>query len=197
MELLQHSPTVLIAAATLVALLALGLALLIVNRRNRTRRLAERYGTEYDRTVRQLGGREKAERDLIGREHRVEGYTIRPLSDAERSRFTQSWTRALARFVDSPLAAVSEADQLLTEAMRVRGFPAADFDQRAADLSVDHPRLAQSYHAAHDLALASPSGQPASTEDLRQALVHCRVLFEELVEAPPVEVPAVELSPAS
>lgn len=86
--------------------------------------------------------------------------------------------------MDSPLAAVSEADQLLTEVMRLRGFPTADFDQRAADLSVNYPRLAQSYHAAHDLALKSRTG-PSNTEDLRQALIHCRVLFEELVETRP------------
>jgi hypothetical protein len=195
MEFPQYSPTVLIAAATLVALLALGLALLIVNRRGRTRQLADRYGTEYDRTVQQLG-REKAEKDLIGRERRVGGYTIRPLSDAERGRFAQSWSRTLARFVDSPQAAVSDADQLLAEVMRVRGFPTADFDRRAADLSVDHPRLAQSYHAAHDLALRGRGGQPASTEDLRQALLHFRALFEELVEALPVDVAPAELAPA-
>ena len=95
----------------------------------------------------------------------------------------------LARFVDSPVAAVSEADQLLTEVMRVRGFPTAGFDQRAADLSVDHPRLAESYHAAHDLALKS-GRKEFNTEDLRQALVHYRKLFEELVEVLPVELAA-------
>lgn len=186
MEYPHYSPTVLVTAAVVFALLVLGLTALIARRRSRTRQLAERYGAEYDRTVKDLGGRAKAEKDLIGRKSRVEHYTIRPLSDAERGRFAESWSRALARFVDSPLAAVSEADQLLTEVMRVRGFPTADFDRRAADLSVDHPRLAQSYHAAHDLALKSGRGQ-ANTEDLRQALVHYRGLFEELVEVPPVE----------
>ena len=189
MEFPHYSPTVLITGAVLLALLALGLIVLMGRRRSRTHQLTERYGTEYDRTVKQLGGRDKAEKELIGRETRVERYKIRPLSDAERVRFAQLWSKALALFVDSPLAAVSEADQLLTEVMRVRGFPTADFDQRAADLSVDHPKLAQSYHAAHDLALKSRSGQ-ASTEDLRQALVHSRVLFEELVEVPPVELAA-------
>jgi hypothetical protein len=185
MQYPQYSPTVLIAAAGLLALLVLGLTALFARRRSRTRKLAERYGTEYDRTVQQLGGRDKAEKELIGRENRVGRYSIRPLSDAERGRFAELWSKALARFVDSPLAAVSEADQLLTEVMRVRGFPTADFDQRAADLSVDHPRLAESYHAAHDLALKSRQGQ-ADTEDLRQTLVHYRVLFEELVEVPAV-----------
>lgn len=185
----QYSPTVLIAAAALIALLMLGVTALIVRRRSRTHHLAERYGTEYDRTVKQLGGRGKAEKDLSGRESRVGGYTIRPLSEAERGRFAESWNKTLARFVDSPQSAVSEADQLLTEVMRVRGFPTADFDQRAADLSVDHPRLVESYHAAHDLALKSRNGK-ASTEDLRQALVHCRVLYDELVEAPAAELAA-------
>lgn len=186
---IHYSPTVLIAAAALLALLAVGVTALIARRRSRTHHLAERYGTEYDRTVKQLGGRAKAEKDLAGREGRVGGYTIRPLSDAERSRFAESWNKTLARFVDSPQAAVSEADQLLTEVMRVRGFPTADFEQRAADLSVDHPRLVESYHAAHDLAAKSRAGK-VSTEDLRQALVHCRVLYDELVEAPAAELAA-------
>ena len=185
-----YSPTVLITVAVLLALLVLGLTALVARRRSLTRQLTERYGPEYDRTVVQLGGRGNAEKDLIGRENRVGRYTIRPLSDTERGRFAQSWSRTLARFVDSPLAAVSEADQLLTEVMRVRGFPTADFDQRAADLSVDHPRLAESYHAAHDLAVKSRHGK-TNTEELRQTLVHYRVLFEELVEAPPMELPAV------
>lgn len=186
---MHYSPTVLIVAAALLALLAVGVTALIARRRSRTHHLAERYGTEYDRTVKQLGGRAKAEKDLIGRENRAGDYTIRPLSDAERGRFAESWNKTLARFVDSPLAAVSEAEQLLTEVMRVRGFPIGDFEQRAADLSVDHPRLVESYHAAHDLALKSRSGK-ASTEDLRQALVHCRVLYDELVEAPALELAA-------
>jgi hypothetical protein len=186
----QLSPTVLITVAGVLALLVLGLIALVARRRGRSRQLAERYGTEYHRTVEELGGRGKAERDLIGRESRVAQYTIRSLSDAERGRFVQSWHKTLIRFVDSPLAAVGEADQLLTEVMRVRGFPTAEFDLRAADLSVDHPRLAESYRAAHDLALKSRDGQ-ASTEDLRQALIHHRVLFEELVEAA-----SVELAPA-
>ena len=185
MEFPNYSSTVLIAAA-LIALLALGLTALIASRRSRTHKLADRYGPEYGRTVQQLGGRVKAEKDMIGRQNRVARYTIRTLSDAERGRFAQLWSTALARFVDSPVAAVSEADQLLTEVMRVRGFPTADFDQRAADLSVDHPRLAESYHAAHDLALKN-GRKELDTEDLRQALVHYRKLFEELVEVPTAE----------
>jgi hypothetical protein len=163
MEFPHYSSTLLITAGVLLLLLVLGLSLLIAHRRSRTRRRAERYGAER--------------------------YTIRSLSATERGRFAQLWSNALARFVDSPLAAVSEADQLLTEIMRVRGFPTADFDQRAADLSLDHPKLAESYHAAHALTLKGRSGQ-ASTEDLRQALVHCRVLFDELVESPPMEMAA-------
>jgi hypothetical protein len=163
MEFPHYSSTVLITAGVLVVLLVLGLSVLIAHRRSRTRRRAKRWGA--------------------GR------HTIRSLSATERGRFAQLWSNALARFVDSPRAAVSEADQLLTEVMRVRGFPTADFDQRAADISLNHPKLAESYQAAHTLALKSRSGQ-ASTEDLRQALVHCRVLFDELVESPPVAMAA-------
>ena len=183
------SPTVLIVAAVLLGCLVLGLVALIARRRSRTHDLADHFGGEYDRTVKELGGRAKAEKELAGRQDRVGAYTIRALSDAERVRFAESWRTTLTRFVDSPLAAVSEADQLLIEVMRVRGFPATDFDQRAADLSVDYPRLSESYHAAHDLALKSRNGT-ASTEELRQALVHCRVLYDELVNASPVELAA-------
>jgi len=184
----QLTPTVIVAALLLTGLV-FGLLILISRRQSRTHALADRFGGEYDRTVQQLGGRAKAEKELTGRQDRVGAYTIRALSDAERVRFAESWRTTLTRFVDSPLAAVSEADQLLIEVMRVRGFPAADFDQRAADLSVDYPRLSESYHAAHDLALKSRNGT-ANTEELRQALVHCRVLYDELVNASPVELAA-------
>jgi hypothetical protein len=186
MEYSHYSPIVLISAGVLLALLVLGLTSQIARRRSRIRHPAERYGTKYDGTVEQLGGGGKAE-DLIVRENGVEHHAIRPLSDAERLRFARLWGKALARY--SAVAAVSEADQLLTEVMRARDFPTADFDQRAANLSVEHPRLAENYHAAHDLALKSRRGR-ASAEDLRQALVHYRVLFEELVEVPPLELAA-------
>ena len=115
------------------------------------------------------------------RARRPQAHAIRPLSEAERVRFAQSWGKALARY--TLLASVAEADQLLTEVMRLSGFPIADIEQRGAHLSLDHPRVVANYRAAHDLALKSYRGQ-ASTEDLRQALVHYRVLFEVLVEPP-------------
>jgi hypothetical protein len=108
---------------------------------------------------------------------------IRPLAPADRARFVDSWARVQARFVDSPGGAVTDADQLLGDVMSTRGYPMSDFEQRAADISVDHPLVLDNYRAAHQAALRQTRGQ-ASTEDLRQAMIHYRTLFEELVAEP-------------
>jgi hypothetical protein len=108
---------------------------------------------------------------------------IRPLAPADRARFVESWGRIQARFVDSPGGAVTDADQLLGDVMSTRGYPMSDFEQRAADISVDHPLVLENYRAAHQSALRQARGQ-ASTEDLRQAMIHYRTLFEELVSEP-------------
>jgi hypothetical protein len=163
-----------------VVVVALGVVAWMWARMRRTRQLQSRFGGEYDRAVRVSGDTKAAEAELRVREERREQFDIRPLSPDVQRRYSEQWRAVQALFVDQPVRAVDEADQLIGEAMRDRGYPVEDFDQRAADLSVDHPDVVENYRAAHEIALAN-SGQHAGTEDLRQAMVHYRSLFERLV----------------
>lgn len=171
-----------VAAAVLLVILAIAVSM----RRRRSRALADRFGPEYDHTVDAVGKRSKAEAELVARTKRVEQLQIRALTTTERDRYTEMWRLAQEHFVDSPPLSVAEADQLVTEVMRVRGYPMADFEQRAADISVAHPHLVTNYRSAHAIALSS-AGQKAGTEELRQAMVHYRALFEELLGVPAKE----------
>jgi hypothetical protein len=153
-------------------------------RRRRTARLRAQFGgDEYTRAVKEGGSRRKAEAALDERADRVERLHIRPLAPADRARFVEAWGRVQARFVDGPGGAVTDADLLLGDVMSTRGYPVSDFEQRAADISVDHPLVLANYRAAHQTAVRQTQGQ-ASTEDLRQAMIHYRTLFEELVSEP-------------
>lgn len=163
---------------------ALAAVVLIIIGQRRTRSLREKFGPEYDQTVKSLKSRGKAESDLNRRIERVEELTIRPLSSADRRRFEESWQADQARFVDDPRGAVKEADRLVAELMQVRGYPVADFEQRAADVSVHHPNVVSEYRAAHDIAERDAKGQ-ASTEQLRKAMVHYRALFRDLLIVDP------------
>jgi hypothetical protein len=131
------------------------------------------------------GSRRHAEAGLKERTQRVERLNIRPLAPGDRARFIESWSRVQARFVDGPGGAVTEADQLLRDVMSTRGYPVSDFEQRAADISVDHPLVMENYRTAHAIAVRQTQGQ-ANTEDLRQAMIHYRTLFEDLVGEPEV-----------
>jgi hypothetical protein len=163
-----------------------GIAGLLVLRRRRTERLRTQFGgAEYARALAGGGSRRHAEAKLDGRNERVEALHIRALSPNDRARFAESWRNVQGRFVDGPGGAVTEADQLLRDVMSTRGYPVTDFEQRAADVSVDHPLVIDNYRKAHDIALRQTRGQ-ASTEDLRQAMIHYRTLFEDL--AGPAEV---------
>jgi hypothetical protein len=151
-------------------------------RRTRTTGLQERFGTEYDRTVQAQGSERAGQAKLMGLEKRVEKLNIRDLEPAERVRFLEHWKSVQLHFVDSPTAAVMQADELVTSLMQTRGYPVSDFEQRAADISVDHPKVTENYRAAHAIALRLGKSE-TSTEDLRAAMVHYRSLFEELVQA--------------
>lgn len=164
-----------------VVVLAAVVAWAVMSRR-RTQHLEERFGPEYRRAVAERGDQRDAEAELRERERRREKLEIRPLEPGARERYLESWRAVQARFVDDPEGTIGEADALVTEVMRERGYPMEDFEQRTADISVDHPEVVENYRAAHRISLASARGQ-ASTEDLRQATVHYRALFEELLES--------------
>lgn len=169
--------------ALLVLVVALAIAFVAFYLVRRHRMLKSRFGPEYDRTVEAAGSTVRAEAELAARARRVSRYQIRPLSPDEGTRFTTAWQRLQARFVDDPSGAVNEADALVTDLMASRGYPMADFDRRAEDLSVDHPAVVNHYREAHQIARQqAESRRPISTEDLRQAVMHYRALFEDLLE---------------
>jgi hypothetical protein len=158
----------------------LGLVFWLIAGRRNTAALREHFGEEYDRTVEARGGVGKAERDLEEREERVQKLDIRPLGPKERSEFIDEWREVKAVFVDSPVEAVHHADRLLAQIMTARGFPMADFDRRYEDLTVDHGEVARHYREGHEIVLRDAQGT-ASTEDLRQAMIHFEALFDDLV----------------
>lgn len=180
-------PTWMVITIVLVALLAAGAVAWILFEKNRTTRLKSRFGPEYDRTVKESGNRRSAETELESRARRVQMLHLHDLPPPERDRFQERWRGAQARFVDEPAPAVTEASALVKEAMGARGYPVGDFEQRAADISVDHPTVVENYREARRIALANERGQ-ANTEELRRAMVLYRALFEELLGAPSHEV---------
>jgi hypothetical protein len=169
-----------IAIAVVAAIIIVGVLWSALSTR-RTRSLQERFGPEYDRELEKAGGRREAERELAEREKRHDELELRPLSEDARERYVEEWQETQSRFVDDPTGAVSEADDLVQRVMRDRGYPVDDFDQRAADISVEHPELVERYRTANGIARASEHGE-ASTEDLRHSVRHYRALFVELLE---------------
>jgi hypothetical protein len=168
---------VIVAIIVVLAILVIGW---LWARLRRTQELQDRFGPEYGRVVDEHGDASAAERELREREARHEKFDIRPLAPESRLRYLERWKDVQAKFVDEPAPAVAQADRLIGEAMRERGYPVDDFDQRAADLSVDYPEVVEDYRAGHTIA-AGDAGR-TDTEDLRQAMVHYRSLFERLVE---------------
>jgi hypothetical protein len=175
------TPT-LVIVSVVVAVAVLAIAWVYASRRRREH-LRARFGPEYERTVHDVGGARQAETVLQERETRVASYHLRELTSEERTRFSEAWRRVQAMFVDDPAAAVTEADLLVTEVMTARGYPMADFDRRAEDLTVDHAGVVHHYREARAIA-ARHGRREASTEDLRQALVHYRALFGDLLKEP-------------
>ncbi len=164
-----------VIAVAIVAALAVMVWQALVRRR--TGKLQERFGLEYDRTLDSAESKREAEAELQAREERRERFEIRPLSTIARARYLEAWRAVQAQFVDEPGAAVAQADHLIQTVMADRGYPVDDFEQRAADLSVDHADVVENYRSGHRLAHAD-----GSTENLRQAMRHYRSLFDELVE---------------
>jgi hypothetical protein len=153
-------------------------------RRRRTAQLRARFGPEYDRTVQRTGAVSKAEATLEARARRVDRLHIRPLTSDDAARFSDAWRHIQAQFVDDPKGAVTQADRVIADVMKARGYPVSDFEHRVEDISVDHPNVVMNYRAAREIAEEHERGG-ASTEDLRQAMVHYRALFHELLEVTP------------
>jgi hypothetical protein len=176
-------PKLIVLIAAVVVIVAVLVWLYVRQRRRTTAGLRQKFGSEYDRAVLAHGSERKAESKLEDREKRVEKLKIRDLDSMEHERYSKQWESVQSRFVDSPKGAVAEADDLVSSVMKARGYPVSDFDQRAADISVDHPRVVENYRSAHQIALRLGKDQ-ATTEDLRTAMIHYRSLFEELVQVP-------------
>ena len=184
MNLADVSTTQMAIVIAVIVAVAVGIGIWLFMRKRRTERLRTQFGgAEYSRAKKEGGGRRQAEAVLDKRADRVEGLHIRALGPGDRARFLESWRGVQARFVDGPGGAVTEADQILGDVMSARGYPVSDFEQRAADISVAYPLVLENYRAAHDIAVRQTRGQ-ASTEELRQAMIHYRTLFEELVAEP-------------
>jgi hypothetical protein len=173
----------LIAIAVVVILVIAGLCWLIMRRR-KTAALRQKFGSEYNRAVLVHGSERKAEAKLEDREKRIEKLSIRDLSPSEHENFAKRWEEVQARFVDSPKGAVMEADDLVSSLMKTRGYPVSDFDQRAADISVDHPLVVENYRSAHETTMRVGRFE-ATTDELRAAMIHYRALYEELMRVPP------------
>ena len=183
MSLNVIDPKLIVLAVAVVLIIAVSAWLYLRKRRSISAGLRQRFGPEYERAVREHGSERKAEAKLADREKRIEKLNIRELNPMEREHFSEQWKSVQSHFVDSPKGAVTEGDDLVSSLMKARGYPISDFDQRADDISVDHPQVVENYRSAHEIAMRVGKDQ-ATTEDLRTAMIHYRSLFEELVQVP-------------
>jgi len=174
--------TIYVIAIVILVVVIIGAILFVpvFARRRRTERLQEHFGPEYDHTVQTMGDEKKAQTELDERQKHVQALDIRPLSASERERYLADWAAVQSKFVDEPGQAIVDADHLIMEVMQLRNYPVSDFEQRAADLSVDYPALVSNYRAAREVAIKNEQGQ-VDTEELRQAMIYYRSLFEELL----------------
>jgi hypothetical protein len=173
-----------LAFIIIAVVIVIAVAALLVMRKRRSDQLKQRFGPEYDRAVLQHGDARHAEAVLTDREKRVEKFSIRALPPGDRERYAEEWANVQKRFVDDPAVAVTEADKLVTKVMLARGYPMSTFEQRTADISVNYPGVVQNYRSARTIVVRHNNGQ-STTEDLRQAMVHFRSLFDELLESTP------------
>jgi hypothetical protein len=178
MDISNTTTLILVAVIFLVVGGLLGMALVRVQR---TKRLKERFGPEYERAISEMGDKRQAENELEARLDHVKSLDIRPLAAEEIDRFTNDWKTTQTEFVDEPHVAIQKADRLIREVMKTRGYPVEDFEQRAADISVDYPDLVTDYRGLHLIAVKEAEDE-VSTEEMRQAMIHGRALFEDLVK---------------
>ncbi len=180
---MEFTNSTLITGGIILALVAVAaLAIFVEMRRKKSAGLREKFGSEYDRAVVTHGSQGKAEAKLTDRAARVDKLTIRELGATERERYLADWNTLQARFVDHPKSAVTEADELITSLLQARGYPVGGFEQRAADMSVDYPRVMENYRAAQSIAVRTGTAD-ATTEELRTAMIHYRGIFDELMQA--------------
>jgi hypothetical protein len=173
------NPTLLVAVV--IAVLVVVALVIVLQAKRRKAALQQRFGKEYDRTVKERRSEREAQTELENRQKRVEKFNIRALTAAERISYAEQWRAVQSRFVDDPKGAVIGADDTVAALMAARGYPMVEFEQRAADLSVDHPQVVENYRAAHEIAGRQRQGR-ANTEDLRQAMIYYRSLFEDLLD---------------
>ena len=178
---MNTSALIILAVVAVVAVIVTILAL----KTRRTQQLKSRFGSEYGRAIQETGNKARAEAKLEKLEKRVHSFKLSLLSPSARAEFAAEWQKIQGRFVDDPKDALTEADQLVQKMLAVQGYPMTDFEQRAADISVDHPQVVENYRAGHDIALRHAQGR-ASTEDMRQAMIHYRALFNELSGQPEI-----------
>jgi hypothetical protein len=176
--------TTAIVVIVVVAIVVIVIALALYYRKSRTRKLRARFGPEYDRVVGQENGNTtRAEAILENRQKRIQKLNIRRLSPEESGRLSAEWRTVQELFVDRPQEAIVRADNLVTEALSACGYPAGDFEQRAIDISVEHPQVVETYRSAHDIAVHANRGE-TTTEDLRKAMQHYRTVLEDILEIP-------------
>lgn len=175
----MNTTYILIAVVLILAIVGAILAPIFV-RRKRSGRLQDKFGTEYDRTIESMGSEKKAQKELDDRQKHIDTLIIRPLSVGERERYQGDWTAVQAKFVDQPGQATVEADHLIMEVMQLRDYPVSDFDQRAADISINYPSLVSNYRAAREIAIKNQE-HTADTEELRHAMIYYHSLFKELL----------------
>lgn len=173
--------TYIIIAVVLVLVVIGAILAPIFARRKRSERLHDQFGSEYDHTVQAMGDEKKAHQELDERQKHVNSLNIQPLTVESRDRYLADWAAVQSRFVDEPGQAIVDADRLIVEVMQARAYPVSDFEQRAADISIQYPALVSNYRAAKEIATKNKQDE-ANTEELRQALIYYRSLFEELLE---------------
>ena len=177
-----------VIVAVVLVLVIIGVLLgLVFSRRQRSERLHDHFGPEYDHTVQTLGTEKKAQMELDERQKHVKALDIQPLSADVRELYMTDWTAVQSKFVDEPGQAIVDADRLIMEVMQKRSYPVSDFEQRAADISVNYPALVTNYRRAREIAIKNEQ-QQADTEELRQAMIYYRSLFQELLELDPTDV---------
>lgn len=180
---------VIVIAVAFLLVFGIVIGLVFSGRRHSTKKMQEHFGPEYDRIVEEKGSHKAAKAEIEQRIKHVETLNIRPLTQVEHDRYLADWTSVQSKFVDDPAQAIKDADRLIVEVMVVRNYPVANFEERAADISVNYPDVVSNYRTAHEIALKNEK-QTADTEELRQAMVHYRSLFKELLVT---EEPVAEL----